>query len=241
MTFEEFINRFDAFTEMKPSAQIPYFCYYLTEYQGKASFVAKDIEDCFETLNLPPYSNISAFLSAQKKAKRFLKRKTGGYALSRVVSEGIARELGEVKRRQPSSELFPVEIFDSAYVYLRKTASEVALCYDNGLYTACFVMARRLLESLIIDVFEHFGEQNRIKNAKGNYFYCSDLIDALVSKDFPYTVGRNAVEGMKRIKKLGDLCAHNRHFNATKSDVDGIKLDLRVVFEELIHLLEVKV
>ena len=51
-----------------------------------------------------------------------------------------------------------------------------------------------------------------------------------------WTIGRNAAQELPKIKKLGDLSAHNRRFNAKKSDIDSIKTGLRVVLEELVHL-----
>lgn len=239
---EHFLSRIEGFLDLKPSEQIVYFAYYFTNEQGNPSFCARDIDNCFSQLHLPPYSNVSAYLSrlAKQKEKRILKCKSGGYVLSRKAASEIARQVKDVIPVEPSSSLFPLELFDhTRRKYIPKTARQVAICYDNQAYDACLVMIRRLLETLIIEVFEHFGVQDRIKNEKRNYLYCSDLIDNLVSEKQLWTIGRNADEGMKKIKKLGDLCAHNRRFNATKIDLDGIKLDLRVVLEELIHLSDI--
>ena len=238
---EHFISRIDGFLDLEPSKQIVYFAYYLTQEQGNQSFYARDIDNCFSQLHLPPYSNVSAYLSksAKQKEKRILKCKSGGYVLSRKVADEIARQINDVVPSAPSSPLFPLELFDNTRrKYIPKTARQIAICYDNQAYDACLVMIRRLLETLIIEVFEHFGVQDRIKNAKGHYLFCSELIDKLTSEKQLWTIGRNAVDGMKKIKTLGDLCAHDRRFNAKKTDIDDIKLDLRVVLEELFHLAE---
>ena len=79
MTIEEYVERIDGFLLLKPSEQISYFGYFLTVYQGVSSFGAKDIDACFTKLHLPPYTNISAFLSKEKQAKRVLKNKNGGW------------------------------------------------------------------------------------------------------------------------------------------------------------------
>lgn len=239
---EHFISRIDGFLDFKPSEQIIYFAYFLTHEQGSRSFYARDIDNCFSLLQLPPYSNVSAYLSrsAKQKEKRILKCKSGGYVLSRKVADEIARQINDVVPVAPSSSLFPLELFDhTRRKYIPKTARQVAISYDNQAYDACLVMIRRLLETLIIEVFEHFGVQDRIKNIKGHYLFCSDLIDQLISEKHLWVIGRKAVEGMKKIKTLGDLCAHDRRFNATKNDLDEIKLDLRVILEELIHLSEI--
>jgi hypothetical protein len=38
------------------------------------------------------------------------------------------------------------------------------------------------------------------------------------------------------MKELGDRSGHKRHYVATKQDVDGILVNLRVAIEDLIHL-----
>lgn len=236
MTLDEFIDRIDGFVDKKASEQIPYFGYFLITYQGQASFTAKDIDSCFLQIRLPAYSNISAFLSKEQKAKRLLKAKVGGYVLSKKMSDAIANDIGEIKVKAPSDNLFPIDIFDNTRDYVKKTARQAILCYDYGLYDGCLVMIRRLIETLIIELFEHRELKERILDKNNNYLFCGDLIDNLLNEKKLWTIGRNAAQELPKIKKLGDLSAHNRRFNAKKSDIDSIKTGLRVVLEELVHL-----
>jgi len=37
---------------------------------------------------------------------------------------------------------------------------------------------------------------------------------------------------------MGDLSAHNRRYIARKNDLDKLKDDLRIVLEELIHIID---
>ena len=232
MTLDEFIDRIDGFVDKKASEQIPYFGYFLITYQGQASFTAKDIDSCFLQIRLPAYSNISAFLSKEQK---LLKAKVG-YILSKKMSDAIANDIGEIKVKAPSDNLFPIDIFDNTRDYVKKTARQAILCYDYGLYDGCLVMIRRLIETLIIELFEHRKLKERILDKNNNYLFCGDLIDNLLNEKKLWTIGRNAAQELPKIKKLGDLSAHNRRFNAKKSDIDSIKTGLRVVLEELVHL-----
>lgn len=77
MTLVEYIERIEGFLDKKTSEQIPFFAYYLCQIEGKVSFTAGDISRCFDELQLPWYSNVSAYVSAQK-VKRFLKNNEGG-------------------------------------------------------------------------------------------------------------------------------------------------------------------
>ena len=103
MTIEEFVDRIDGFLDRKASEQIPYFGYYLITYKGQLSFTAKDIDDCFSQIRLPAYSNISAYLSKEQKARRFLKAKVG-YVMSKKMYDAIANDIGEIKVKTPREE-----------------------------------------------------------------------------------------------------------------------------------------
>lgn len=237
MTLEEFIIRIDNFLSLKSSEQIPYFGYYILKYKNKESFTAKEIEKCFIETHITPYSNISAYLSKEKKSKRMLSHKNGGYILTRSLENQISSTIGEVRVNKPSENLFPLELFDNTRTYLQKTAKQAVLCYDYQIYDACLVMIRRLIETLIIELYERFEIKEQIQDTRGNYLFCSDLIDKLLSEKKLWTIGRNSVKALPDIKTKGDLSAHNRRFNATKTDIDAIKVGLRVVLEELIHLI----
>lgn len=238
MTIEEYINRIEGFLLLKSSEQIPYLGYYLTNFQGKGSFTAKNIEDCFISLQLPPYSNISAYLSKEKKSKRIMAHRNGGYRLTKLVETEISGRIGELKPNEPTDNYFPLELLHNTRSYLIKTAKQAIQCYDYQFYDACLVMTRRLIETLIIELFERHKIKEKIQDTNGNYFFCSDLIDCLLSEKTLWTIGRNSVKALPDIKTKGDLCAHNRRFNATKSDVDSIKFGLRIVVEELVHLID---
>ena len=236
MTLEEYIDRIDGFLDKKPSEQIPYFAYYVCRYGGKEAFTSADISRCFGELQLPEYSNISAYVSAQKKVKRFLKKKEGGYVLSRKEYEKIASQIGEQPKKAPSSALFPLSIFANTRQYIAKTAEEAVLCYDSGVYNACLVMIRKLIETLIIEVFERHNVQDRIITNNGSYLYCEALLDKLKEEKKLWKISRNTAKALQDIKLKGDASAHNRHFNAQKSDVDDIKAGLRVALEELCQI-----
>lgn len=131
---------------------------------------------------------------------------------------------------------FPIDIFYGTRKYLEQIASQAILCYRHGLYDASLVMIRKLLETLIIEAHERHGLSGTIKNEKDEYFYLNDLIQMLLKQQM-WTISRNARTGLPGIKKLADISAHNRRFVAKKSDVDR-QTDLRIVLEELIHLID---
>jgi hypothetical protein len=134
-----------------------------------------------------------------------------------------------------SNAVIDVELFSNSHGYIKKVVLQLNLSYDYSLFDCCSIMCRRLLETLIIEVFEEYHIESSIKDNNGNYFMFSDLLNCLVQQN-NFQVSRNTQKYLKEFKTLGDLSAHNRRFNARKSDIDKIKFGLRVASEELLHL-----
>lgn len=239
-TLETFIEKVDGFEGLSASSQIDFFAYYLLFENNNDGFVAKDIMICFESLHIHPYSNISSYLSANTKGKgkKFIKKNNGFYYIERTFKQLLESQIGiPTLPSNVHSDFFPIELFDNTRGYLKNIANQTLASYNKGIYDGCSVLARKLIEILIIECFERHGNENLIKKADGTFFYLSDLITEFL-KEPNWNIGRNAKAGLPKIKKLGDQSAHNRRYIARKNDLDSIKDDLRVVIEELIHLID---
>lgn len=141
----------------------------------------------------------------------------------------------QLKEDELTEELFPIEILDNTRGYFENVAKQAILCYQNGMYDACLVMIRKLMEALIIECFEAYKIEAKIKGGDGYYFYLNDLIGLLLAET-SWSITRNSQQAFPKIKKFADLSAHNRRFNAKKQDIEQIKDDVRVAIEELVHL-----
>lgn len=122
--------------------------------------------------------------------------------------------------------------------YIEKISNQINGSYENGWYDACAVMIRRLLETLIIEVFEQFHLESIIKK-NGEFLFLGDLITKILSEQ-SWTLGRNTRNTLPRLKDVGDKSAHSRRFNAVRQDIDNIKSDLRTVVQELLILAKLK-
>lgn len=122
--------------------------------------------------------------------------------------------------------------------YIEKIANQINGCYELGWFDACAVMIRRLLETLIIEVFEHHKIEAKIKN-NGDYVYLRDLINITLAEN-SWTLGRNTKNALPKLKDIGDKSAHSRRFIAVRNDIDDIKVELRGVIQELLILAKLK-
>lgn len=242
MNLSSFVDRIVDFDSLTASQKIDYFVYFHTVIVGNEGCTAKDIEKYFDELKTTKYTNISQYLktnSKKTKAKgiKFILQK-GLYHLERSKKNEIDLLLNVPRPVNPTNNYFPLELFDNTRDYLKTIAKQAVSCYDQGLFDASSVMTRKLLEVLIIESFERFNISSKIKNASnGHFYFLSDLIDHFRAET-AWNIGRNAKDSLASLKKMGDMSAHNRRYSAKKSDVDKLKDDLRIVLEELVHLID---
>lgn len=216
------------------SELIPKFAYFIQIVSENNSFTASEIASCFNELSLKPYSNIPSYLSAKSKGKNpsFLK-KNSGYILTRQEIEQLATELSMPVDIPVTNVLIDLTLLDDTPYYIKCNAKQMAQCFECGLYDATLVLMRKLIETLIIEIFERFGIDNEIKDNSGTFFYLSDLIPAYIAST-KWNVSRNLDKNIIKVKKYGDLSAHNRRFLAKKSDIDDFKFELRQVIQEIV-------
>jgi hypothetical protein len=119
--------------------------------------------------------------------------------------------------------------------YLQKVTHQINASYDTGLFDCTAVMMRRLIETLIVELFESRHAEARIKDGNGQFFMLDGLITRLESEP-GINLGRNTKLGLRKLKDLGDKSAHNRRFNAQRADIDQLGPDVRAATEELMHL-----
>lgn len=140
----------------------------------------------------------------------------------------------------PTTEnVLPISVVKGTRRYIEKVVVQANGTYEHQWYDACSVMIRRLVETLIIEVYEAKNKTPEIKGADGNYRMLSHLADRLLG-DPTFHLGRETKRGLPLIKSLGDRSAHNRHFLAKKEDIDKVTHDLRVVVDELLNLANLK-
>lgn len=134
-----------------------------------------------------------------------------------------------------TDSVLPHALFNGTRGYLEKVFFQINGSYDVSLFDCCAVMCRRLLETLIIEVYEAAGRPADIQGADGNFHLFADLLRVLLS-DKSFNLSRNTQQGLKDFKKLGELSAHSRRYNAHRSDIDRVRDGIRVASEELLHL-----
>jgi len=139
----------------------------------------------------------------------------------------------------------PEAVWKGTRGYIENVCGQMNACFQFGLYDAASVLLRRLIETLIIECYEHLGRDAEIKGADGNYM----MLKGLVSQAVPppgsavttgLTLGRDAKAALNHVKELGDRSAHNRRYVAVKADLEKVQSGVRVAVDEMIALAELR-
>lgn len=121
-----------------------------------------------------------------------------------------------------------------------KVANQINGCYEQGWFDGCAVMMRRMIETLIIECFEKYKIDSKIKDPKtGDFFFLKDLIDKAL-QETTWNLGRNTKKALPKLKGIGDQSAHDRRYNAHREDIDKLSTEFRNVCQELIYLAGLK-
>jgi hypothetical protein len=141
--------------------------------------------------------------------------------------------------RSANEFILPHSMVRGTRGYIERVVNQINGCYEKGWFDGCAVMMRRLVETLIIECYEHHQIDHRIKNASGDFLYLGDLVDKTLHET-AWNLGRNTKQGLPKLKNIGDQSAHNRRYNAHREDVDKISTDFRVACEELLYVAGLK-
>jgi len=142
---------------------------------------------------------------------------------------------GGHKDRQVTGSVLQPELTASTRPYIERMALQINGAYEAGWYDASMVICRRLMESLIIEVYVSRERHSEIQTAEGTFFTLENLVTHLI-EDQSMPLSRGVSKGMNYIKKVGDRAAHDRFYLTTKPDIDEKRPEIRSVITELIHL-----
>lgn len=182
--------------------------------------------------------NITNIKQLFRRDRRIIKGTGDTFLLRPEASTKLTEKYLPLIKAKPlikCDAVIPTDLFENAKGYIMKVVLQLNASYLYSLFDCCAVMSRRLLETLIIETYEALNRADEIKDHTGHYIMFSGLSD-YIENDNKINLGRNTNKGLKNFKKIGDLSAHNRRFNARKTDIDQIKGDLRISCEELLHL-----
>lgn len=211
------------------------FLYYYRETQEfderSASDLAADLHD--EGFPRPNVTRLRQDLSRSRYTTRG--SKPGVFQLDlRRLEEVAALYEDSLARKKISvtKHVVPPEWVAGTRTYLERMVYQINVAYDYGMYDASSVLMRRLMESLIIEIYIHEKRHQEIQS--GGIFYMLDRLISHITSDSHVSLSRNAPKTMRDVKQLGDNAAHDRTYITPQIDIDDMKSRYRRLIQELL-------
>ena len=105
-------------------------------------------------------------------------------------------------------ELISSNLYAGTRGYYKKLVFQINTTYQSQCYDACAILIRKLVELLIIEIYENRGRVNEIVfQGNAQLFGLEQLISTL-QKDTHWKLNRNVEYGLEKIKEQGDIRLH---------------------------------
>lgn len=202
-----------------------------------ASELAIDLHD--EGFPKPNVTRLSADLRRCNEVVRGKRAGTFQVDVRRLsaLDEAYLPLLG-ARQVKVAGAILPADAVAGTRGYLEQLAHQINGTYESGFFDACAVLCRRLMESLVIEVYMHLGRQHEIQN--NGVFVTLDRLLAKIKADQAIVLGRTAPKTMDDIKQIGDAAAHDRTYITSQIDIDDLKSRYRKLIAELLRLAAIR-
>lgn len=137
-----------------------------------------------------------------------------------------------------SNDVLPESLYKGTRGFIEKLALQINASFENNIPDGCAVLMRRLLEVLLVLGYQNDGIENEISNTEG-LKNLSFIINYTVSNQI-FSLSKNSYNCIDSFRKLGNFSAHRIQYNCTKSEIRKLKMEYRVLIEELLYKSGVK-
>jgi hypothetical protein len=205
--------------------------------ERSSSALAADLHD--EGFPKPNVTRLAADLKRSRYTARGKRAGTFQIDVRQVAAlDDAYLPLLGTKRVKVTGAVLASDTLTGTRGYLEQLAHQINGTYDSGFFDACAVLCRRLMETLVIEVYIHRGRHHEIQ--QNGVFVSLDRLLAHIKGDKSVALGRATPKAMDDVKQLGDTAAHDRTYVTMQVDVDDIKARYRRLIGELLGLAGIK-
>lgn len=197
-----------------------------------------DLGRKLHALSLSGEVNLSRLTAQLRRHAQTVRSTRHGFVKLRLASlPALEVQYGSLVRKREALveyKLIPEATVKGTRRYIERFVWQLNGCYEAGFYDGCGVLCRRLIESLLIEAFEHAGKASAIKHG-ADYRSLNEII-GIAGSGTEIKLARGTQRALERAKAIGDSAAHDRRYLTTAVDIDDMAHDLRRVVAELLHL-----
>lgn len=178
-------------------------------------------------------------LKSQLRRSNFTRRGTqrDTFALNLTHLDALQKELAALFKpveKQATDAFVSSDLVHDTRRYLEKIVNQINGNFECGYFDGCAVLCRRLMESLLIEVYILQGRQSEIKKG-AEFFQLGELI-AYALSDTRLSLSRSAPSTMRKIKEIGDTAAHDRAYLTTRENLQDLQFRYGKLISELLTL-----
>lgn len=171
-------------------------------------------------------------LDAQPELVRSSKPR--GFRVNTAKLTELDEQLGSLTRGFIPLPLDPV--YDAAAIasgrgYVLRLLQESNACFSISAYNSFAVLTRRVVEGLIITLYESKGHREAVEH-NGQTMLLADLL-GIVKQQKPLAFSRGFYDLLKTVKDIGDRAAHHRYHITNRKEAEQIASAATVVMSEL--------
>jgi hypothetical protein len=238
MQILDFIEKTDL-SKQSECEKAKLLCFYHYKETGESVFSMPLISDLFVQCgyNVPNSSRLKSKLTKGKE-KAFVnsKGRTTTIEFVSAVLQSMEKTQGilwqDYTTIESDSELIDEKKFVGKRNYLDRLIQQINCSYASNCYDAAAVLMRRLFEVLLVLSYQHIGIDDQIKDSSGKgYIMLEGIVTNAKNNQF-LKISRIKNE-FDTFRKVGNFSAHNITYTAGKKDIDDIKINYRVMLEEL--------
>lgn len=185
-----------------------------------------------------PRPNVTRLRDDLRRSRRVIRgSRKGAFQLDVRQRKILDEQYGEIvnlRTAEVSGDVINPSVIAGTRTYLERLAYQINGSYEYGFYDSAAVLMRRLMESLLIEIYIY--EKRTAEIRKNGAFLQLERLIAHLRGDQAVTLSRNAPKTMTDVKQLGDTAAHDRVYITQQGDIDDIKQRYRTLLQELLSL-----
>lgn len=183
--------------------------------------------------------NICNDLQNAIRSEWFAKIKPLDFSLLHLSEEDYSTKQTSVNSSESDDQdsILNKKLFQKELPHYQKVIEQINNSYRYEMYDCCGVMCRRLLEMLIIKLFQMTGNGQLIIEDGGNKKKLKQLIPILLNQ-YKTRLSRDTNKfNLEKIAQVGDTGAHNTERNLIKRDIDEVSLQMRNICANLLSII----
>jgi len=237
MNLEDFAGAVEI-TKAKEIERVALLVYFQFQTGGHNEFLVSDLKPMFQTINVAQ-PNPSRLIQNIRKSRLFIKgAKADAFRLhADTISEFSARFgslLAKPKEVQSDGSILPDSLLIDKRAYIQRYGKQINASYSAGIFDGCAVLMRRLVEICLIHVYENAGLLSSIEESPGRYKDLRLIIDdAVLNSTIALT--KDSRDCLDSFRILGNLSAHKLFYNCRSEEIQKVKLQFRLLIEELFN------